>query len=341
LITRLSAIGDCLLTLPLANALRAAFPRALIAWAVEPGPARLIAGHPAVDEFLIVPRSWLKSPRAARALRRDLRARRFDCVLDPQSLTKSSLLGWWGGVRQRIGFAAPRGRELAPWLNNQLISPRHAHLVDASLELLQPLGLDHPEVRFDLPLHEPSLAKMDRFVRESLLTLGFVVINCGASCAARLWPAEAFGRVARYLGEQHHLPSVVTWAGPSEAERAEQVVAKSGGHALRAPDTSLPELAALLHHARLLIASDTGPLHLAAALGTPCLGLYGPTRVEQSGPYGPQHTAIQSQAGPLRGRRRRWDDSAMRRISVEQVCVACTAHLRRLGQATRTRHHAA
>jgi ADP-heptose:LPS heptosyltransferase len=130
--------------------------------------------------------------------------------------------------------------------------------------------------------------------------------------------------VARDLGEHHELPTVVTWAGSSELAIARQVVAKAGGHACLAPATSLPELAALLRRTKLMIASDTGPLHLAAAVGTPCLGLYGPTRAARSGPYGPQHYTIEVEAAPIRNRRRRrQDDSAMRQISVESVCEAC------------------
>jgi heptosyltransferase I len=341
LITRLSALGDCALTLPLVCALREHFPHAWITWAVEPGPLKLISPHPAVNEFLVVPRGWLKSPQAVRTLGREVRSRGFDCALDPQSLTKSSLLGWLGGVRRRIGFAAPRGRELAPWLNTELVAPRQPHLVDATLELLQPLGIGQPQVHFELPLHRPSVMTIDRYLHDALLTLGFVVINCGASCPGRCWPAASFGRVARYLGERHNLPTVVTWAGADEAARAEQIRAKSSGHAIVAPQTSLPELAALLRRARMLIASDTGPLHVAVALGTLCLGLHGPTRSEDSGPYGAQHAVIQAQAGVLRGRRRRLDDTAMRAITVEQVCAACDELLQGGSEQRERRSHAA
>jgi ADP-heptose:LPS heptosyltransferase len=137
------------------------------------------------------------------------------------------------------------------------------------------------------------------------------------------------GRVARYLGEHHGLPSVVTWAGGRESRIAQEIVAKSGGHALPAPPTSLPQLAALLRRARVVVGSDTGPLHLAAAVGTPCVGLYGPTRVEKSGPYGTQHVAIQAE-GPIHANRhaRQRDESPIRRITIEQVCAAVDLVLR-------------
>jgi ADP-heptose:LPS heptosyltransferase len=185
-----------------------------------------------------------------------------------------------------------------------------------------------PVPRFDIPVLADADATIDTFVREAHLTGGYAVANSAASWTSKQWPADRLGRVARHLGEDHDLPTVVTWGGPREAEIAAQIVAKGGGHAVLAPRTSLPQLAALLRRARLMIGSDTGPLHLAAAMGVACVGLYGPTRVENSGPYGPGHVAIQAaDHHALSRRQRRRDDSAMRQITVEQVCEAADAVL--------------
>jgi heptosyltransferase-1 len=320
LITRLSALGDCLLTLPVIAAVREHFPGAFITWAMEPLASRLLGQHPDVDQLIQVPKKWLKSPRAIAALRRRLLPLDYDIALDPQSLTKSSMLGWLGNARRRIGFAQPQGRELAPWLNTELVKRHNEHLVDASLRLLEPLGIHSPQVRFEVPQDPTSAQNIDRFVRESLLSRGFAVVNCGASCPAKVWPPERYGRVARFLGEECDLPTVVAWAGKTEKQLAVQVVEHSGGHAIQAPDTTLYELAALLRRARFVIAADTGPLHLASAVGTPCIGLYGPTRPEWSGPYGTQHVTIRvGNTVPRSRRQRRMDDSAMRAITVDLV----------------------
>ena len=341
LLTRLSAIGDCILTLPLVCALRDHFPHCQLVWAVEPLAATLIDGHAAVDETLVIPKGWLTSPQRVWQLRHCLRARQFDLVLDPQSLTKSSMLGWLSGAPRRIGFASPQGRELAPWLDNEHVTRGSLHIVDATLKLLEPLGIEHPRVRFDVPTNRAAESRMEEFVRDSHLGEGFAVINSAASWPSKQWPAARFGRVARHLGEQHNLPCVVTWAGSHEADLARQIIAKSGGHAIQAADTSLLELAVLLRRARLVIGSDTGPLHLAAAAGTPCLGLYGPTRREKSGPYGPQHAVLQVDCPRIRNRRQRQrDDAAMRQISVEAACDACDELLRRPPQ-LRWQSHAA
>ena len=198
------------------------------------------------------------------------------------------------------------------------------HLVDATLRLLEPLGIEQPEVRFDVPVQRELEIGIEQYVRDAHLSQGYVVINCGASCPARLWPAERFGRVARYLGEKHGLPSVVTWAGPPEAEMAARIIAKSGGHAVLAPDTSLLELAALAATG----SSDDRFRHRAAppgrGRGNALPGIVRPDTCRRSGPYGSQHYTIECDAPRVRGRRRRRsDDTAMRQISVEAVCEAC------------------
>jgi heptosyltransferase-1 len=342
LITRLSALGDCVLTLPLVCALRKHFPRAVLTWAVEPLSASLLSRHPAIDRLVVVPKGWLKSPHIIRVLRDRLLSFRFDWVLDPQSLTKSSLLGWFSGARRRVGFARPQGRELAPWVNNERIDRGSAHIVDASLRLLAPLGITTAEVRFDLPSLAQADSLVDQFVHDACLSGGYAVVNSAASWKSKQWPADRFGRVARYLGEQHELPTVVAWAGSREAAIAQQIISKSGGHAIEAPATSLPQLATLMRRARLVIGSDTGPLHLAAAVGTPCIGLYGPTRVENSGPYGPQHITLQADCPRFSSRRQRQaDDSAIRRITIEQVCEACDMLFRRAHCTASQQPHAA
>ncbi len=342
LITRLSAMGDCVLTLPLACALRDRYPNALLVWAVEPLTASLLSRHPAIDRLLVVPKGWLGSPHCIRILRDKLMSLHIDWAIDPQSLTKSCLLGWISGARRRIGFARPQGRELAPWVNTETVERGDTHIVDGMLKLLEPLGISAPSIRFDVPAPPDADTSVDQFLREAWLLGGFAVINSAASWPSKQWPAERLGRVARHLGEHHELPSVVTWAGERESRIAYEIVAKSGGHALPAPPTSLPQLTALLRRARLVIGSDTGPLHLAAAVGTPCVGLYGPTRVEKTGPYGARHVAIQAE-GPIHANRkmRQRDDSAIRQISVEQVCAAVDLAMRNSSVSDRTRDQAA
>lgn len=328
LITRLSAIGDCIHTVPIVSALRRHLPDAHVAWITQGGPATLLADYPGLDDIIVVPRDWMKSLSSIREIRRELRAHQFDISIDPQSLTKSALLGWLSGARQRIGFSRPQGREASLLLNNVRITPQKDHVVECYLELLQPL-LGNQTLEPTFELRTPASEKVDTFLRETHLTNGFAVINPGAGWDSKLWVPSRFGRVAKYLGETYQLPTVVVWAGEREVIWAKEIVASSGGHAWLAPDTSLPELGTLLSKSALCVAADTGPLHLAAAVGTPCVGLYGTTLPRVCGPYGAQHVSVQTyyHAGSSR-ERRSVTNIAMRAIEVATVCNACDQALK-------------
>jgi lipopolysaccharide heptosyltransferase I len=324
LITRLSAIGDCILTMPVAAELRRVYPGSLIAWVVQGAGAQLLVDHPDVDRVIKVPRGWLKSPRSIWKLRSQLRQYNFDHVIDPQSLTKSSAAGWLSGASRRIGFSGPQGRELAPLLANHHVRRTADHVVDAYLELLKPLGIHQPRVRFHVPRSATAMTTIDAFLDHVQPGPQFIVINPGAGWDSKIWPARRYGLLANQLGRQHGIRSIVAWAGDRERSWTEEIVEHAGGHAVAAPDTTLPQLAALIRRARMFVGSDTGPLHLAAAVGTTCVSMYGPTRPADCGPYGRQHIALQSyyQDGSARERRRAGND-AMRAIDVEQVAEAC------------------
>jgi lipopolysaccharide heptosyltransferase I len=328
LIVRLSAIGDTIQTMPVACALRDRFPQAFLAWAVESRAAALLRGHPAIDELIELPRGWLKSPGGVWRLRRRLRALRFDVTVDVQSLTKSALLAQLAGAPRRIGFGNPGGRELSRWFNNERVDPKAAHVVDCYLELLRPLGIESPAVRFDVPEREEDRAAADAIVRQLAVDAGFAMVTPGAGWPSKLWPAERYSAVVRHLQGAWGLSTVVVWAGGSERLLAEQIAA-SAPTACVAPPTTLPQLASLARRARLFIGSDTGPLHLAAAVDTPCVGLYGPWPASRHGPYGARNIALQQMIfeGPTR-RRRTAPPIYMESITTEMVCEACDRILR-------------
>jgi ADP-heptose:LPS heptosyltransferase len=131
------------------------------------------------------------------------------------------------------------------------------------------------------------------------------------------------------LGERYQLPSVVVWSGDREREWAETIVARSGGRAIMGPATSLPELAAWMRRARMYLGSDTGPMHIAAAVGTPCVALFGPTLPADCGPYGGQHITVQKGQPPEDRRlRRHGPNDAMKKIDTDSVIDACERLLR-------------
>lgn len=331
LIVRLSALGDVVHGLPVACALRDAFPAATIGWAVEGRNAELVAGHPAIDHVIGVQRRWLKSARAVLDLRRRLRALDFDIAVDLQCLTKSAVVAWLSGAKRRLGVAGRDGRELSKLFHTELTTVRATHVVDHYLGILAPLGISQPAVRFDLPETVEDGQFADRLVRASGLQAGgFCVLNPGAGWPSKLWPADRYGELAQLLRDEHGLPSLAVWGPASERPLAQRIVAHASGAAQLAPPTTVRQLAAVTRRARLFVGSDTGPMHLAVAVNAPSVSLHGPSRAEWCGAYGPLNARVQAyyQDGPAR-QRRAADNAAMRAISVGDVAEACRGVLQR------------
>lgn len=328
LILRLSALGDVILTLPVASALRQEFPQAHIAWLVEQRNRPILEGHPAIDEIITVPRRWYRSWQVLTALRTTLKQKRFDLVLDVQSLSKSAVLGWLSAAPIRLGFAPPQGREIAPFLATHRVKASGTHVVEIFLSLLRPLGVENPPVIFQIGEHPAEADWACRTLQELGLGEGFAVINPGAAWESKRWPPERFAAVTRFLCSHLHRPVLVLWGNAAERSVAERIVKSAEAGARLAPPTNLREMAALLRRAGLMISSDTGPLHLAAALGVPCVGLYGPTSPERNGPYGPGHISLQARRYTGRHPRKAGTEF-IEAISVDLVCQACQRLLAR------------
>jgi ADP-heptose:LPS heptosyltransferase len=284
LLVRLSAIGDVVHTLPAVAALRAHGHET--GWAVEPAARVLLEGNAAVGAVVAVPASRGFRLAEARAARRHLRAGHYDIALDFQGLWKSAAWAWVSGARRTAGFARAWRREKASsmLLREQAALPAEAvHVIDKNLSLLRVLGIEAiGSRRFPLPDTTAEAAR----VAGEVAKLGrpeFVVLNPGGGWASKLWPPEAFGRLARELRDLG-LGALVSW-GPGEQALADRVVAASEGAAVRSFPTTLLEYVELARRARLVVAADTGTLHLACAIGTPVVGLFGPTDPARNGPF--------------------------------------------------------
>lgn len=311
-LVKLSSLGDVVHALPVVATLGARLAGARVTWIVERREATVLAGHPALDQVIPVDtRGWRRARRlrdlagalgTVRGLGRRLAAERFDVALDLQGLLKSGLLAWLTGAPLRIGFAAARCREPL----NVLFTTRHVsppptarHAVEECLALLEPLGVRDPVVEFRLPSDPEAEARADEF----FAGVGFkprnrvAVLNPGAGRAAKRWPPERFHALAEHLIGEAAAHVVVVW-GPGEEGVARAIATGLDPHRVAlAPRTTVLELVALLRRASVLVAADTGPLHLAAALGTPCVGLYGPTAAGRNGPWGPGHRTLEGRGG--------------------------------------------
>ena len=284
LIVRLSSIGDVVHTLPALAALSRAGWTA--SWVVEPAARPLLEGHPLLCETFCAPAARAFGLGAAREGMTRLRAARCDVALDFQGLWKSALWTRLSGAPRTLGFAPAERREPASAL---LLGERVAlrsglrHVIDKNLSLLGPLGIEAIGSR-EFPL--PPLTAESARVGEELARGGlreFVILNPGGGWTSKLWPADRFGSLARELAERGLVP-LVTW-GPGEDVLADRVVAASGGAARKAFPTSLRDYVALARRARLVVAADTGPLHIACALSVPVVALFGPTDPARNGPF--------------------------------------------------------
>ena len=324
LIVRFSAIGDAVHSLPLAIALRTRFPQAEIAWLVEDKTAPILQGHWALDRLIIIRKKWMKSLANISLLRQRLQSYAPDVTIDPQGLFKSSFAAWLSGAKYRIGFGGVDARECSGWLNNCRVVPDADHVIDRNMQLLQPFGIFGSSISFDLAECEMDRQNARNILNREGLHGNFALINVGAGWPAKLWREDRYAIVARYLLDQWNLPSLVVWGGNTEKAMAEAVVQEADGAAFIAPSTTLGELASLCRQATIFIGSDTGPLHIAAAVNTPCIGFYGPVPARRNGPYGPEHRWIQADpATKERKRPNRTSRHLMDLIEAEQVCELC------------------
>ncbi len=326
LICRLSAIGDCVLTIPLAVKIKELWPSSHLTWVVDCAAAQLLQDHPAIDELIKIERHWVTNRSAWKNLRQTLTSRRFDVSFDPQGLIKSSLLAWISGARVRVGFDYSHGRELAPLLANRRVRRTARHMADTYLELLSPWTEIVPgQAKFNMPAYQDAVARLPELLKDAGLRAdeSYLCISPGAGWATKVWPISRFAEVARSINSQYHLRTLVVWAGESERLMAQAIAEKSSGSALAAPKSSLRELAEIARKSQIFIAGDTGPLHIAASVGAPCIGLFGPTWSDESSPYGSGNMAVQSPVLPTGRSMRHGNNAAMQAIEVEEVLLAC------------------
>jgi heptosyltransferase-1 len=304
LIVRLSALGDIVHAIPVLAAIKRQWPEVRIDWIVEHAYApilslvnglhrRVVVRGPATAETAgTISFGGLAAYASAAA---HLRAQRYDAALDLQGLIKSATWARVSGAERVIGFDPAQLREpLAGRLYSEtVLPPERAHVIQKNLSLLQALGVESGPV--ELPLAPVASTP----TIEAIAAIGgpgkYVVLNPGAAWPNKRWPAERFGALAAALRDRRGLRSFVTW-GPAERDLADAVCRASNGAAQPAPPTAIADLAVMMRDAALVISGDTGPLHIAAAMGAPLVGLYGPTWPERNGPWDPEDVVI-SRAG--------------------------------------------
>jgi len=318
LIVLLGAIGDVVRALPLAQRLRAAWPECRIAWAVEPPAAPLLRDHPAIDRVIVFGRE--RGVRAYPSFLRQVRAWRPDVSLDLQRHIKSGFTSWCSGAPRRFAFHWRNSREGNRLFANRSIPPVawRSTKLEHYLLFAETLGAAPAPVSFGLA---PSPAERER-VGELLAGVDdpLVAFFVGASWQTKLWHAAPAAALVDSLAERRIATVLV--GGPGDREVAAAVLAASRRGAVDLVGrTGLRELLAVFERATLAFGPDSGPMHMAAAMGLPVVGLFGATSPARSAPYGSADLVVEGDAPcrPCYSRRCPIDRACMHAITVERV----------------------
>jgi len=288
LIIKPSAMGDIVLALPALSALRRSFPQAKISWLVRPEFADLLRGHPDLDELIFFDRrllsKWWYQPRAFRELIQlfgRLRGGQYDLVFDFQGLFRTGFFTWKTGCKRRIGMAGAREFANLFYTDKVLQDLSCVHLVDFYLKMVASAGAQEGGIEFKLPRDTAFAETVDKLLKSQVVNGNYVVLVPGAARPEKRWPIERFAQLADKIKAKFGLP-IVTIGSQGERE----YIGRIGSRVINmAGKTTLSELIALLKQASLVVSNDTGPGHIAAALGVPLVMLFGPTNPARLCPY--------------------------------------------------------
>ncbi|MDR1922141.1 MAG: glycosyltransferase family 9 protein [Candidatus Adiutrix sp.] len=295
LIVKMSALGDVVMSLPALQALSLRYPAAAIDWLAEPPVYGLLEKHPRLGRVLVWPRRklgplararrFVKTAGLARAFLRELRAVEYDVVLDLQGLLKSAAMVFISKGRRKVGFAG--SREKTAWALSELMPAYdpERHAVRRYLDAAVYLGAVYPDPE-PLRYYDPPPEAARRADECLQGDHPFIVLNPGARWATKQWPLAHWETLARELGRQGGLRVVIT-GGPEDRPWGAAIKKAALGAPLDLCGlTPLPVLAAVMEKAAFVVTADTGPMHLAAAVGARGLALFGPTRPARTGPFG-------------------------------------------------------
>ncbi len=336
LIVRLGAMGDVLHAMPAVAALRAQLPECHVGWVIEPRWAPLLMSDgeaprtptmPLVDAVHMAnARGWARQPlaastwRAMRGLRHELHAQRYDLAIDLQGAVRSALIGRASGA-ELVGEAEPRETP-ARWFFQRRVATRGVHVIEQAAEVVA--GATSLTLAPILPPLPVDCAAERRVAAMLPDAEALVLLHPGAGWGAKRWPAERYGALAAALKARGY--AVVVNCAPGEEALAADVVRGSGGAAQTIATnmiaTSVAELIAMTRRCALVIGGDTGPAHLACALGKPVVGLYGPTDPARNGPWGVPFRVLRHPESRRDHARRSAPEAGLLTIEPEEVLAA-------------------
>jgi len=325
LIVKLSAIGDVIHALPVAHALKQQFPTSKLTWIVEKPAYPLLTMNPHIDEILVFDKPKFRTMagfiKHGPDISRLLKSRHFDLVLDLQGLFKSAALAWLSGARKKIGYCDMR--ELS-WLVSKPTCGvhRNGHVIERYLDVARYLGCKVTKPQFCLEPSEQDIKEIDCILAASGLNpdLPYVVLAPGTNWQSKCWPAKYYADLATALTRKFK-HQIVLIGSPQDDERAKLIQNHADTPIINLiGKTTLKQLACVLQKSKLFIGGDTGPLHLAAAMGARTVALFGPSDADRNGPYGDKHVVIRKNLTCSPCFKRNCDDlQCMEQITVSDV----------------------
>jgi heptosyltransferase-1 len=323
LVVRLGSLGDIVHTFPAVAGLRKSFPASEIVWLTHPRWVELVECSGLASEIWPVDSRDLSSVRSVIA---KVRGRKWNAAIDYQGLWKSALLPLLGGASPRIGFSSATIREFGvPILYTDSVNCRTTHIAEQNGELSVRAGAQVPVGCVHLRVDDGDVGRVRADLDKEKLDQ-YIVLSPGGGWRAKCWPAERFGALSQRIRDEIGITCVVNH-GPDEQALVAQVLAASGSGKPLSYDGEMGTLRALLRGARCIVGGDTGPLHLAVALGTPAVALFGPTDPARNGPYPPGEIVLRSPKAVTSYGRGNEADPSLLDLSVDDVLAAVKQRL--------------
>lgn len=326
LVVRLGAMGDIIHALPAVAHLRRSFPQARITWAVDSRWSTLLNGNPDVHEILALPisvrqrRLNILSWKNFQAVRTSIRARNFDLAIDFQGLLKSALVVFFSGADRAIGFTRNQLREpISSFFYSDLVPSKSQHIVEKNLDLARAIGAKSGPITFPIPDGKPS----------QILPSGeFILANPIASWMSKQWPSTHYAELAKFLWKNRKIPLVIDFA-PQHRACAEEIYKLAPDGSVVLHPSSLEGLIAATRRARAVVGVDSGPLHLASALGIGGVAIYGQTDPARNGPFGGNFVVLRAPGAITSYRRVNKIHETMIQISPQTVWKTLDRYLSR------------
>lgn len=340
---RLSSLGDVLMTIPAARALKDHYPQSRLTWLVEGSVADLLAHQTFIDEVIRFPRGSIqgalrsaqfsKATREMRAFLKKLRGGEYDLILDFHGIIKSALFSKMVRGKKTIGFGKTVAKEKSHLFYQNCVEndDKRLHKVERNMLIPRHLGIKGPIPAVRLETNPEAEKYIDEFFAREGITAPVFAINPFSSRGStyKRWEMERYGELIRRMGQKKLGKTIILW-GPGEKGEARRLKERAGEETFLSCPTDVPQLLALLRRVTMYIGGDTGMMHLAVFAGTPVLAIFGPTDFKINGPYGPVHRIIRRDlpCSPCKNRDCKGRE-CLREITVDDVITGALEVLKR------------